>query len=231
MDASVALRAVFLGAPGAGKGTQAQQLAASGGALHISTGDMLREHRAKGTMLGKQAQSYMDAGKLVPDDVIINMVQERIAAPDARRAWILDGFPRTLPQAEALDRSLGAQGLTHVVSFAIPHAALMERLTGRRTCGQCGAIWHVKFKPTKEQGRCDKCGGGLVHRSDDRPDAVHTRLEAFRVQTEPLLAYYRGRSVLVELDADRPPEQVFEALKVLVSRPAAKRPNAHGNKP
>lgn len=222
--ASVAqLRAVFLGAPGAGKGTQAQQLAATGGALHVSTGDMLREHKAKGTPLGKQAQEFMDSGRLVPDSLIIAMVKERIAAPDAQSAWILDGFPRTLPQAEALDASLGARGLTHVVSFAIPQSELLARLSGRRTCGNCGAIWHVQFKPTTRDGICDKCGGRLVHRPDDHPDAVSKRLEVFRVQTEPLLVYYRQRGILVELDANRPPEQVFDALKALVAKPVSKR--------
>jgi len=227
------LRAVFLGAPGAGKGTQAQRLAAECGVLHVSTGDMLREHVKAGTELGRKAETYMTTGKLVPDDVIIGMVEARIAVPAAKEpapGWILDGFPRTLPQAEALDRRLGRAGLTHAVWFAVPRPTLVARLTGRRTCGACGAIWHVQFKPTVEPTRCDKCGGPLQQRADDQPEAVDERLQVFAVQTEPLLAYYRQRGVLVELDADRAPDLVFADLCAVVSR----RPGssfARGNKP
>ncbi|MEZ5963351.1 MAG: adenylate kinase [Planctomycetota bacterium] len=220
MVATPDLRAVFLGAPGAGKGTQAQRLAAECGVLHISTGDMLREHVKAGTEFGKKANTFMASGKLVPDDVIIGMVEERIARSDAASAgpsWILDGFPRTLPQAEALDRQLGARGVSHAVWFAVPRDVLVARLSGRRTCGQCGAIWHVDFKPTRDPSACDKCGGPLVQREDDRPQAVGKRLEVFALQTEPLLAYYRQRQVLVELDADRTPEQVFADLVAVVS--------------
>lgn len=215
------LRAVFLGAPGAGKGTQAQRLAARGGILHISTGDMLREHVKAGTELGLRANTYMSAGKLVPDDVIIGMVAERISPAGGTAvgpAWILDGFPRTLPQAEALDRRLGSRGVTHAIWFAVPRPALVVRLTGRRTCGKCGAIWHVQFNPTKDPQRCDVCGGPLQQREDDRPEAVQKRLEVFALQTEPLLAYYRQRNVLVELNADRNPDQVFADLAAVVSR-------------
>jgi adenylate kinase len=219
MSMAIALRArcVFLGAPGAGKGTQAKQVADAAALAHISTGDMLRQEVAAGTELGKQAKGYMDAGKLVPDDVIIGMVRARIAQPDAKAAWILDGFPRTIAQAEALDRSLtGESALTHVIYFAVPEAALIGRLAGRRTCSQCGAIWHVENKPTKRADKCDACGGDLVQRSDDRPEAIGKRLDVYRSQTAPLLAYYRDRRVLRELDANRAPEVVYQELLKLM---------------
>ena len=206
-------RCVFLGAPGAGKGTQAKRVAAQAELAHISTGDMLREEVKSGGALGAEAKTYMDAGKLVPDQLIIDMVKARIQKPDAASAWILDGFPRTLPQAEALDQNLsGDNALTHVISFAVPEAVLMGRLTGRRTCSQCGAIWHVDHKPTQQQGVCDHCGGELTQRSDDREEAIGERLEVYRTQTAPLLAYYGDRGVLREIDANRSPDVVFQEL-------------------
>jgi adenylate kinase len=217
MATALKARCVFLGAPGAGKGTQAKKVADAASLAHISTGDMLRAEVAAGTALGLQAKSFMDAGKLVPDEVIIGMVQARIAQPDAKTAWILDGFPRTLPQAEALDRSLtGANALSHVIYFAVPEAALVGRLSGRRTCSKCGAIWHTEHKPTKRAGVCDACGGELVQRSDDRPEAIGKRLEVYRSQTSPLLAYYRDRRVLREIDADRSPDIVYQELLKLM---------------
>lgn len=214
---SLQARCVFLGAPGAGKGTQAKRVAEAVRLAHISTGDMLREEVAAGSELGRQAKSFMDGGKLVPDDVIIRMVQDRIRKPDAHAAWILDGFPRTLPQAEALDRSLsGAAALTHVIYFAVPEAVLVGRLSGRRTCSKCGAIWHVENQPTKKPGVCDRCGGELLQRSDDRPEAIGKRLEVYRSQTSPLLAYYRDRKVLREIDANRSPDVVYKELLKLM---------------
>ena len=214
MAPSRELRAVFLGAPGAGKGTQAKAVVDRCRALHVSSGDMLREHRDRGTELGKKAQAFMDQGNLVPDDLIIEMVLERIGREDAREGWILDGFPRTLPQARSLDRSLQDHGggLSHAVYFAVPHEILVRRLTGRRTCSRCGAIWHVEFKPTRRDGVCDICGGELRQREDDRADVVETRLESYRELTEPLLDYYRSRDVLVEVDADQPADAVTEQL-------------------
>lgn len=215
-------RCVFLGAPGAGKGTQAKRVAeraavAGSSLLHVSTGDMLREQVRAGSELGRQAKEFMDAGKLVPDQLIIDMVKARIAEPDARGGWILDGFPRTLPQAEALDKNLsGANALTHVVYFAVPEAVLVGRLSGRRTCANCGAIWHVESNPTRTEGVCDRCGGQLTQRSDDRPEAIGKRLEVYRSQTAPLLAYYRGRRVLREIDADRSPDVVYQELLTLM---------------
>lgn len=217
MTVALKARSVFLGAPGAGKGTQAKRVAEAAGLAHISTGDMLRQEVAAGTDLGRQAKSFMDAGKLVPDDVIIGMVQARIRQPDASSAWILDGFPRTVPQAEALDRSLpSGKALTHVIYFAVPETVLIGRLSGRRTCSKCGAIWHVEHQPTKRPGVCDTCGGELVQRSDDQPGAIGKRLEVYRSQTAPLLAYYRDRNVLREIDANRSPAVVFQELLKLM---------------
>ncbi|HEX6810435.1 MAG TPA: adenylate kinase [Planctomycetota bacterium] len=210
-------RAVFLGAPGAGKGTQAKKVAEKATLAHLSTGDMLRQEVAAKTPLGLQAKTFMDRGLLVPDDVIIGMVRVRIQQPDAKAAWILDGFPRTLAQAEALDKSLsGAAALSHVIYFAVPEAILVGRLSGRRTCSKCGAIWHVEHQPTKKAGVCDQCGGELVQRSDDRPEAIVKRLEVYRSQTAPLLAYYRDRRVLREIDANRSPDLVFQELLKLM---------------
>ncbi len=217
MAESLRVRCVFLGAPGAGKGTQAKRVAEAKRLAHISTGDMLREQVRSGSALGAEAKSFMDAGKLVPDQLIIDMVRQRIRQPDAAAAWILDGFPRTLPQAEALDSNLsGAEALTHVISFAVPEDVLVGRLAGRRTCSNCGAIWHVEHRPTEQDGVCDRCGGELVQRSDDRPEAVGKRLEVYKSQTAPLLAYYRERNILREIDADRSPDVVQEELLSLM---------------
>ncbi len=208
----MAFRAVFLGPPGAGKGTQAARLVEDREPLHVSTGDMLREHKANGTELGKRAVEYMDHGKLVPDDLIIAMVEDRLSGGIlAQGSWILDGFPRTLPQAEALDQSVGS-ALTHVIFFRVPQEALVERLSGRWTCSSCGAIWHEKFKPTTERGKCDACGGSLRQREDDRPEAVRKRLEVYTAQTEPLLDYYGEKGILTEVDANRSPEDVYSSL-------------------
>lgn len=215
-----AFRAVFLGPPGAGKGTQAAELVERHGILHISTGDMLREHVREATKLGQQARSFMDSGQLVPDDLMIAMVEERLARPDADRAWILDGFPRTLPQAEALQASLQAAGhsLTRVVFFSVPQDELVQRLTARWTCPACGAIWNTVSKPPAREGVCDACGGELRQREDDRAEAVLKRLEVYESQTEPLLGFYRSRGVLVEVGANQPPEKVLEDLIAVLSQ-------------
>jgi len=217
MNAALTARCVFLGGPGAGKGTQAKRVAEAAGMAHISTGDMLRAQVARQTPLGTKAKAFMDAGKLVPDDLIIEMVKARIAEPDAKAAWILDGFPRTLPQAKALDQNLSkAASLSHVIYFAVPENVLFGRLTGRRTCSKCGAIWHIENNPTKVSDVCDRCGAGLVQRSDDRPEAIGKRLEEYRTLTAPLLAYYRAHNLLREIDANRPPDVVFQELLKLM---------------
>ncbi len=178
---------------------------------------MLRQEVAAGSELGKQAKGFMDAGKLVPDDVIVGMVGVRIRQQDAKDAWILDGFPRTLPQAEALDRNLPpSAAVSHVIYFALPEQVLMGRLTGRRTCSKCGAIWHLESKPTKTSGVCDTCGGPTTQRSDDHPDKISKRLEEYRTLTAPLLAFYRSKGLLRELDANRPAAVVNQELLKLM---------------
>ena len=192
-------RVIFLGAPGAGKGTQARGLAAEWGVPQVATGDMLREAVGAKTPLGLEAKRHMDSGGLVPDDVVIGLVAERLARPDARAGFVLDGFPRTAAQAEALDRMLAERStpLERVVFFQVARPELLRRLTGRRVCRQCGAPFHLVSAPPRAAGRCDNCGGELYQREDDAETAVARRLDVYASQTEPLLAYYRDRGLLV----------------------------------
>lgn len=185
---------ILLGPPGAGKGTQAKKLTGEFSIPQISTGDMLREAVKNGTELGKKAKSFMDAGGLVPDEVVIGIVKERLAAGDCAKGFILDGFPRTIPQAQALDRvtkELGKE-IRFVLSLEVDQNELMERLCGRRTCTGCGAMFHVKFNPPKKAGTCDKCGTALIQRDDDREETITARLANYNKATAPLLDYYRN---------------------------------------
>jgi adenylate kinase len=205
---------ILLGPPGGGKGTQAARLSKELRLPHVSTGDILRENRAAGTELGKRAQAFMDSGKLVPDDLVLDMLFDRVARPDAKAGYLLDGFPRTLPQAAALDQRLAAAGASVcAVNLKVPENVLVERLTGRRTCQKCGNIHHVKTSAPKVEGRCDKCGSELVQRTDDSPDVVKKRLTTYRDQTLPLEAHYRAAGVLQELDGNRTQDEVFADLK------------------
>ncbi len=200
---------ILLGPPGAGKGTQAKKLSAAYGIPQISTGDMLREAVKNGTALGKQAKGFMDSGGLVPDEVVIGIVKERLAADDCAKGFILDGFPRTIPQAQALDRVVSEldKEIRFVLSLEVDPDELMERLCGRRTCTTCGAMYHVKFSLPKQEGKCDKCGSALIQRDDDKEETIKNRLENYNKATAPLLDYYRGtgkiRSVMAsgEIDA------------------------------
>ena len=206
-------RIVFLGPPGAGKGTQAAALARSLGIPHLSTGDLLRAAVAAKTPLGEEADGYMRQGLLVPDELVLRMLGERLKGPDAARGFLLDGFPRTLPQAEALAR---VTPLDHVVWFQLPELLLMERLTQRRNCPKCGTVYNLATRPPRDDGRCDHDGTELVQRADDHPGAVKKRLEAYSTQTTPLLEYYREHQLLRPLDASGAPDEVARKLERLV---------------
>jgi adenylate kinase len=205
---------VFLGPPGAGKGTQAKILIERYGIPQISTGDMLREHRAKGTELGKKAQEYMDKGQLVPDEIILGMVKERLSQPDCQKGFILDGFPRTVAQAEALDKLLSEMGkkLDFALALIVPDDLLVERLTGRRTCKTCGMMYHIKYKPPKVEGKCDVCGGELYQRPDDNEETVRNRLKVYHEQTAPLIEYYKNQGILREIDGSKSIEEITQQI-------------------
>ena len=195
------MRVAFLGPPGAGKGTQARELAREWNVPHVATGDMLREAAAAGTPLGREAKGYMDRGALVPDDVIIRMIAERLGQPDARAGFLLDGFPRTITQAEALERLLKdlGQPLDRVIYFDVTEPELLRRLTGRRVCRNCQTAFHLVSAPPKTPGVCDRCGGELYQRDDDSEATVRNRLGVYARQTAPLLDWYRGRNVLASV--------------------------------
>ena len=205
---------ILLGAPGAGKGTQAELLTQQLGIPAISTGNMLREAMANGTELGKKAKQYMDEGALVPDELILGIVADRVAQSDCANGFILDGVPRTLAQAEALE----AKGIRidHVVSIEVDDSAIESRMTGRRVCPKCGASYHLKNNPPAVEGVCDKCGGHLEARSDDRPETVRARLKVYHELTDPVVDFYRGRGVLSEIDGTKSIENATaEILKIL----------------
>ena len=192
------MRIILLGPPGAGKGTQAKLLIERLQVPQISTGDMLRAAVKDGTPLGKQAKAFMDRGALVPDDVIIGLVRERLQSPDCARGYILDGFPRTVAQAEALEKTLAdlRLSLDHVLCLDVPSEDLVVRIAGRRTCRQCGAMSHVRFSPTARDGVCDVCGGDTYQRDDDREETVRRSLTVYADQTAPLARFYEGRGLL-----------------------------------
>ncbi len=214
---------IFLGPPGAGKGTQARLIAERYGVPHLSTGDMFRDHVRRDTELGRRARPIMERGELVPDDIVLGMVEERIARPDCRLGFVLDGFPRTLAQAEALDRLLEAHGFGRpvVLHLVADEALLLRRLAGRRTCKLCGAVYNIYDRPPQVPGRCDHDGGELVERPDDREEVVRQRLASYHRQTRPLVDYYRARGVLVDVDGTADIEAVSRQVAALVDRAAA----------
>lgn len=202
---------ILLGAPGAGKGTQAKVVARRLDVPHLSTGDMFREQMARGSELGLRAKAIVEAGNLVPDDLVIAMVAERLARPDCARGYVLDGFPRTVAQAMELDKMLGQSGPV-VINLRVEYNGLIQRLTGRRSCPECGTIYNVHLQPPAREGLCDADGTALVQRADDNEDVIRERLAAYENLTRPLVDYYRKRRGFYEVDANQPPEQISEAL-------------------
>ncbi len=216
------MRVVLLGAPGAGKGTHCKRIADRYGVAHLSSGDILRRERAAGTELGKKAQSYMDAGALVPDDLIVEMMTQAIR--EASAGYVLDGFPRTVNQAEVLDQSLAAQkaGIDLIINLRVSDDVVLERITGRRSCPKCGSVYHVKNMPPKVPGVCDRDGTPLVQRPDDTEEVVRNRLATYYRQTEPVVDYYKARRTVVDIDADGDADAVaaviFQKLDPLVKK-------------
>jgi adenylate kinase len=214
------MRLVFLGAPGVGKGTQADKVATQHGVRKISTGDLLREAVRNRTSLGLEANAYMDQGRLVPDSVVIGLVREKLTDPSYAKGFILDGFPRTVPQAEELGKVLVEQGigLSRVINFQVSRAEIVKRLSGRRSCPKCQATYHVEFAPSKEAGVCDRCKDTLVQRSDDQREAIETRLKVYEEQTAPLIGFYEKKNILSHLESEGPVESVYQSLsKVLAA--------------
>ncbi len=213
------MQLIFIGPPGSGKGTQAKRLAATHDVPHISTGDMLREAIADGTELGRQAAPIMAAGALVSDDLMIGIINDRLAKDDARKGFILDGFPRTLVQAEKLDNLLAGNGKPglRVLQLLVPDDAIVKRIVLRRTCAQCGAIYHLENNPPANDSVCDRCGAEVIARPDDSETAIRTRLEAFHRQTLPVATFYKSKSLLREVDGVGPVDVVFERIEQSLS--------------
>ncbi|AEG15036.1 Adenylate kinase [Desulfofundulus kuznetsovii DSM 6115] len=208
------MKLLIMGPPGAGKGTQAEMLVKELNITHISTGDMFRAAIKEGTEMGKKAKEYMDKGELVPDDVVVGMVRDRLQKPDCAKGFLLDGFPRTLAQARALDDTLQTMGiqLDAVINIAVPRDKLMARLTGRRVCRGCGASYHILFNPPRVEGKCNSCGGELYQRSDDNEEAVSNRLDVYEAQTQPLIDYYAGKGLLKNINGDQEIKKVLEDI-------------------
>jgi adenylate kinase len=209
---------ILLGPPGAGKGTQAKRIAAEFGIPQVSTGDMLREAVRNATPMGLAAKGYMDSGGLVPDEVVVGIVKDRLAAPDCGAGFILDGFPRTIPQAEALDVAVKALGkrIDVAISLEVDAQELMTRLCGRRTCNNCGSMYHVTFNPSRVDGKCDQCGGDLIQRDDDREETIKARLANYRKSTEPLISYYGNGGKLRNVAASGDIDAIYAEIAGLV---------------
>ena len=204
----------MLGAPGAGKGTQAKMIAEKFGIPHISTGDIFRANIKNQTELGKKAKAYLDEGTLVPDELTCDLVVDRIANEDCAKGYILDGFPRTIPQAEALTKALTKDGgaIDYAIDVDVPDSDIVRRLSGRRVCLKCGATYHTSFNPPREEGICDSCGEALVHRDDDKPETIQKRLDVYHSQTQPLIEYYHEAGCMYKVDGTRSLEEVFASI-------------------
>ena len=208
------MKIIMLGAPGAGKGTQAKKIADKYQIPHISTGDIFRANIKEGTELGKKAKSYMDQGQLVPDELTLELIMDRFQNPDCANGYVLDGFPRTIPQAEALTEALAKKGETidYAINVEVPDENIINRMGGRRACLACGSTYHIVYAPTKVEGICDRCGEKLVLRDDDKPETVKNRLNVYHNQTQPLIEYYTKQGKLAEVDGTQSMEDVFNAI-------------------
>ena len=204
----------MLGAPGAGKGTQAKMIAEKYGIPHVSTGDIFRANIKNGTELGMEAKKYMDQGQLVPDELTVKILLDRVAQDDCKNGYVLDGFPRTIPQAEVLDKTLTELGdaIDFAIDVNVPDENIVKRMSGRRACLSCGATYHIVYAPAKEEGICDKCGGSLILRDDDKPETVLKRLGVYHEQTQPLIDYYTKQGVLKTVDGTCALDEVFKAI-------------------
>ena len=208
------MKIIMLGAPGAGKGTQAKKIADKYQIPHISTGDIFRANIKNGTELGKKAKTYMDQGLLVPDELVCDLVVDRLGQEDCANGCVLDGFPRTIPQAESLDAALAAKGeaIDYAIDVDVPDENIINRMSGRRACVACGATYHIVHIPTKVEGICDRCGENLILRDDDKPETVKKRLDVYHAQTQPLIDYYTEKNVLKSVDGTKDMEEVFQAI-------------------
>ena len=213
------MKIVMLGAPGAGKGTQADKIAGKYALPHISTGDIFRKNIKEGTELGKEAKSYMDAGKLVPDELTVRLLLDRVANDDCKNGYILDGFPRTIPQADALDAELTKLGekIDFAINVDVPDENIVNRMSGRRACPKCGATYHIRHLPPKKEGICDSCGTELVIRDDDKPETVKNRLAVYHEQTQPLIEYFEKKGVLHTVDGTIDAQDVFKAIESILN--------------
>ena len=212
------MKIIMLGAPGAGKGTQAKQIAAKFSIPHISTGDIFRANIKENTELGKKAKEYMDQGALVPDSLTLDLIMDRFKAPDCANGYVLDGFPRTIPQAEALTKTLAEAGaaMDYAINVEVPDAAIVERMSGRRACLKCGATYHIVYNAPKTEGVCDTCGQKLILREDDKPETVKNRLDVYHKQTQPLIDFYTKKGVLHTVDGTVDMKDVFAAIVAIL---------------
>lgn len=208
------MKVIMLGAPGAGKGTQAKKIAEKWQIPHISTGDIFRMNIKNGTELGMEAKKYMDQGLLVPDELTVKILLDRVAQPDCKDGYVLDGFPRTIPQAEVLDEALNKLGekIDYAVDVDVPDENIVNRMSGRRACLSCGATYHITYAPSKKEGVCDSCGSELVLRDDDKPETVQKRLGVYHQQTQPLIEYYTEKNILKSVDGTKDMEEVFQSI-------------------
>ena len=212
------MKIIMLGAPGAGKGTQEKQIADKYSIPHISTGDIFRANIKNGTELGKKAKQYMDQGALVPDELTCDLVMDRIQQDDCKNGFVLDGFPRTIPQAEALDAALGKinEKMDYAIDVDVPDENIVNRMSGRRACLNCGATYHLISIPPKVEGICDRCGSEIVLREDDKPETVQKRLKVYHEQTQPLIDYYKNQGILKSVDGTQPMDEVFKAIVTIL---------------